>query len=175
MCNENACTPPNGRRLRKSETWVADSGLDTVELNCLALARHFILGMEYPEDPRILAQFEKAAERFGPRDAHAVSYAVCDLIRAIRQSRRSTFMFSNPNCRICQTILTAPERHLILALAAARQGRRGTAAVHVMLLCEGQPDQEVNTILRALAAMLPVAQKPAKPIRPSRMKWSTPK
>lgn len=60
-------------------------------------------------------------------------------------SSRSCFQYSNPRCQCCATIVTADERHLLQMVQHARAGRTSRVMSSAMLLCEGNPIEQVVT------------------------------
>ncbi|MEQ8429778.1 MAG: hypothetical protein RLN94_15105 [Roseovarius sp.] len=134
---------------------LASARLDRSERDCLALARRFFQLLANPDADDRQNAIERVAGSFGADHGLAVAWAMSDLLREIRQSRRSTFYFSNPDCPGCARLITEHERRLVAALAALRRGRRSAAHVEVMLLCEGNPDETVLDGLARLADLLP--------------------
>lgn len=144
-----------GPHLAQGERPVAGAGFDRVERDCLALARRFFQLMGNPDAPERQQAMERVAGKFGADHGLAVAWAMSDLLREIRTSRRATFYFSNPDCPGCARIMTEHERRLVTALAATRRRRRSAAHVEAMLLCEGNPDETVLEGLARLADLLP--------------------
>jgi hypothetical protein len=129
---------------------VADLGLDGFEQTALAIMRHFFASFAHPACQGWLRAARVAETCF---EAHAAGGRLLELlgvVQAMRLARRTPFAFSNPDCACCAMLLTPAERHLMLALQAARRGQRGVATAQALMLCEGAVTAD---LLDALAAL----------------------
>lgn len=147
---------PSGRLLAKGEQLLEHAGFDVAEKNVLRLTRAFILSMADRKNPRRNQNLQDATSRFDPEQADEITHAVVGLLGSVRKARQAPFFYSNPNCLNCRKILTEHERRLIEALAATRRGQRSKAYTQIMLICEGNPDDEVHHSMRRLADLLPL-------------------
>lgn len=116
----------------------------------LSVARHYFDAFARPEGQAWIAAVSKALELFGAKRGPEVSVAVLIAVQAMRQARRSTFRFSNPDCAICSAFATQHERSLMASLRAAARGRRDDAAAHAAILCEGN---DVRALVHALEVL----------------------
>ncbi|NUB44328.1 hypothetical protein GEU84_008035 [Fertoebacter nigrum] len=131
------------------------AGLDGFETGLLALLRHFCASFATPETQGWVLAFRIAVERWGPRDGPATGQALLAVAQAMRLTRRSVFVFSNPLCPGCRAVITPNERHMMRMIHAARRGRAGEARAEAMLLCEGQDTTHLLQAVEALAALFP--------------------
>ncbi|MCY4335857.1 MAG: hypothetical protein OXC60_14460 [Litoreibacter sp.] len=144
-----------GRSAKTNETPLASLGLDAQELICLDIARLFFNSFSVPGRHEWIRAFEVAEFGFDQREGPEIAMLVMKLLRAIRGSRKSVFMYSNRDCPCCRVIATEHERRFISALSQARRGHEKRAQLEMMLLCEGNETEEVMAWLRELSLALP--------------------
>lgn len=126
---------------------------------CLDIARLFFNSFSAPGRHDWIRAFDVAEFSFNQREGPEVAMLVMKLLRSLRGSRKSVFMYSNRDCPCCRGITTEHERRLITALSHARRGHEKRAQLEMMLLCEGNDTEEVMAWLRELSLALPSLQK----------------
>ncbi|QBF30461.1 hypothetical protein [Thalassococcus sp. S3] len=126
-------------------------------MSVLTTARFFFLSFSEPQSAGWLTAILSAETMFQRPDAALLTRQVLIVLQEMRQSRRSTFRFSNPRCTCCADIVTHDERHLIDTIRASRALDRSRAFSSAMLLCEGQEVGRVLTAAEALATSLRAA------------------
>jgi hypothetical protein len=142
------------RQPTSKEQSLAKADFDLMELECLALIRQQLAELAWVErclQTRGSAEWTRAHKT---QSDLAVTLGVARLLDTIRQSRTSTFVFSNPACPCCAAIVTEHEQRIINALSAARSDRRNRAVLEMMMLCEGNDIDPVMQSLDALALVL---------------------
>lgn len=132
------------------ECAVADLAPDPYELAALSVMRHLFSSFAAPSGHGWLAAAAEAEQRFRAFQPGERFFELLRVVQAMRRARRSPFQFSNPHCPPCAAVLTEAERHLMLALQAARRGRLGPSRTHAMLLCEGA---DVSAVVEAMGAV----------------------
>ncbi|MEM6595550.1 MAG: hypothetical protein AAF672_12245 [Pseudomonadota bacterium] len=144
-----------GRSTKTNETPLASLGLDAHELICLDIARLFFNSFSAPGHHDWIRAFEVGELGFNQKEGPEIAMLVMKLLRAVRGSRTSVFMYSNRDCPCCRGITTEHERRFITALAQARRGHEKRAQLEMMLLCEGNDTEDVMAWLRELSMALP--------------------
>lgn len=139
-----------GRQPDPKDCFVADLRLTLEEQIALTLARLFFQSFAGARSDGWVAAMAEAEARFGHRDGPIVAARLLAALQAIRQSRRSVFMFNSPACPGCAAIATEHERRMMRALSALRRGEVTAARAEIVMLCEGRGDDRV---LRALTAL----------------------
>ncbi|MBT8155186.1 hypothetical protein KMP13_15180 [Epibacterium ulvae] len=153
----DACSrSPNEKEQRMDQ-----SGADRDEVTCIQIARYYFNTFSNPHSQTWMRAFSTAEEHFDYSNGPVIASLVARVLDAVRQSRRSCFMFNNPACANCADILTEHERRLLTALSSLRRGGVERAELELMMLCEGNDTARVMMWLRELALALP--QLPARP------------
>ncbi len=151
-----ACT----RTPSDKEQRIAQSGADKDEITCIQIARYYFNTFSNPLSQTWMKAFATAEEHFDYCNGPVIASLVARVLDAVRQSRRSCFMFNNPACSNCADILTEHERRLLTALSSLRRGGVERAELELMMLCEGNDTARIMMWLRELALALP--QLPAR-------------
>ena len=136
------------------ESRVGALGLDAFELAALVIMRRFFASFADPASQGWLRAAQTAETCFGGDDPGARFLDLLRVVQAMRMARASPFRFASPDCARCAAILTATERHLMLAMQAARRGRRGAAEAQALMLCEGGDSAALMAALGALPPAL---------------------
>jgi hypothetical protein len=152
--------PQCGRPQKPKDTLLTDAGFDQVETLCLTLARLFFVTFATPASQSWMRAFQEAEQALPDLDGRSIGFQVLDVLKAIRSSRRSVFMYSNPDCPGCQRIVTEHEFRLISALSALRRDQKQYAQMQLMLLCEGNPTGVALSRMAQLARALPCVESP---------------
>ena len=76
------------------------------------------------------------------------------LIRAVRQSRRSNFRFSNPACPVCREYVSGHEEVLLRLLMGQLQGKLAAARACAIMICEGHDETDLIQAAGKLSAAL---------------------
>ena len=140
---------------RKNEQLLRDARFDDHELGCLDVSRLFFSTFATPDTHNWVRAIEFSEYVFDHKQGAVLATLLMKLIQAIRSSRTSVFVFSNPDCPGCSRILTEHERRLILAIASARRRRQERARIEMMMLCEGNDTGAVMLWLNELCLALP--------------------
>ncbi|WP_299970321.1 hypothetical protein [uncultured Roseobacter sp.] len=125
------------RNAARKEDLVENAGLDAREIACLGILRLFISTFAEPKSQNWMRALGQADDAFGIVEGPVIARRLILLLQAVRCSRRSVFMFSNPDCDGCARVLTEHERRLISAIQSFRLGRPEQAQLQLMMLCEG--------------------------------------
>ncbi|MCV6584212.1 MAG: hypothetical protein OIF47_01620 [Marinibacterium sp.] len=132
---------------------VEDCGFDTFETNLLEIARYVLLSFSAPESHAWIEAFRIAETRLTPPFGATIAHAMVITLNKMRVSRAGVFNYINPECTHCSGFITNEERYLFTALQAVRQGRRGVAETHCMLLCEGGDTGPLMAALERVAVL----------------------
>lgn len=143
------------RSPRAHEQLLRDTVFDDQERACLDVARLFFSSFAAPNHHNWVRAFEFAEHVFDHEKGPGMAMSILKVIQAIRTSRTSVFIFSNPDCPGCARILTEHERRLVIAVACARRERFENAQLELMMLCEGNDTSPIMTWLAELSAALP--------------------
>jgi hypothetical protein len=142
----------------------------------LVTARFFFLSFANPDAHGWMTALLGADDLFGRLSGKSelgaeIVRRTLAVVQDMRLSRRAVLRFSNPRCASCAQILTHDERHLIQMVQALRRGDRSVAASSAMLLCEGNPIDDLLSSARWLADGLgaPVASRPVGGFRSADM------
>ncbi len=78
---------------------------------------------------------------FGSDKGFAITIAIVNLVKALRDSRRSPFRFSNPGCPVCREMATPQKRLLLkimlhIANGRAAGARRPSRVAKAMTRCQ---------------------------------------
>jgi hypothetical protein len=138
----------------RHEYRVATLGLDAFELAALAIMRLIFASFADPASHAWLRAARAAETCFEDGDAGARFLDLLRVVREMRMARQTPFRFSNADCACCAGVVTEAERHLMLAMRAARRGDRGTANAQALMLCEGG---DTSGLLAALHDLPPAA------------------
>jgi hypothetical protein len=112
-------------------------GFDEFEIHVLEIARLFCLAFADPKSEAWIDALRHAEQVFPVPFGATIANAVLIALNDMRRSRTRMFTYTNPRCTDCVRHITDEERYLISALHSMRQGNRGVAETHCMLLCEG--------------------------------------
>ncbi len=145
--------------LSPTELLLADSGFDVIEYRLLAISRYFLVSYTKPQTAAWEIAFDLSCVDFGERDGPHVAMALVNLLRAMRESRKTTFHFNNPRCPQCAGRVCDCERHLIGAIKAARHRKIADVRMESLILCEGFDTEPLIMAINSLVALLP----PLKP------------
>jgi len=152
--NANSC----GREPGEKECTLVSLGLDRIEAQLLAIARHIFQSFATPGTQGWLNGLGRAEYAFcfdGPQ----LFARVVEVLQAVRMSRTSCFIFNSPMCPCCANVVTEHERRLILALAAMRRGQIGRVRTELMMLCEGAETGAVIHALMTLSRHMPTPEE----------------
>lgn len=126
-----------GRGLIGNERPLNELGFDHCEQAVLFIARYYFQSFAIPESQAWISALSEADRQFGTDDGARIATLILGYVQSVRVSRRSTFLFSTPECSGCSAIVTEHERRLISALGALRQLQPGRARMELLMLCEG--------------------------------------
>ncbi|MCR9135669.1 MAG: hypothetical protein NXI27_06735 [Alphaproteobacteria bacterium] len=130
-------------------------GLDACERALLDMVRHFLLAYTKHDHPHWETALELGSRYFGARNGPLTTFAVLDVIKALRTSRKTCFTFNNPRCGTCRNKLSDCERHLCRTLHFARNGERSRVRTEALILCEGFDTKALLAAVERLASLLP--------------------
>ncbi|WP_415918957.1 hypothetical protein [Tateyamaria sp. SN6-1] len=137
------------------EHLLEDAPYDQHEHICLGIARLYFSTFATPANHNWMRAIAFAENAFDHDSGANMATLVLRVIQAVRTSRTSVFMFSNPDCPGCARILSEHERRLVTTIACVRRGRHEMAQVEMMMLCEGNDTATVMAWLTELAMALP--------------------
>ncbi|MEY8828230.1 hypothetical protein AB9K34_07415 [Sedimentitalea sp. XS_ASV28] len=144
---------PCMRQLSDKESLVIHADLEPDDLNCLIVIRKFCQSFAPTGNGAWIDGFVTAEDMWGEKDGVRIAHRLMHVLQAMRESRSSVFSFSSPTCPVCSQILTEHERRLITAIRSARQGRPERAGLQLLMLCEGNPTDDVMEQLKSLATV----------------------
>lgn len=128
---------------------------DSVEQRVLDLMR-LIFSRRANALPRFAAKpADVARDHFGAEVGPLILQATEAVIQQMSLARRDTFHYTNPYCAGCADRLTAEEAHLLRIIKELRLGRRGSAMISGLMICEAEPIDPLIAAGAALAAQLP--------------------
>lgn len=139
---------------------VEDVGLDKTERNILQSIRLIATSYASPESQAWEWALDHLYEAFDQVDGPIIAYALTNVMRAMRRSRKSTFRFNNPFCPCCVHEVTAMEKHLMKAVQGARMGHAIVVHTETMMLCEGHSTEALILALDQLVDVLPSRSAP---------------
>lgn len=143
---------------------VSDAGFDAFEIGLLAVLRNFCTSFCAPQSQAWINAYGIATERWGIGDGPKAAQSLLSVAEAMRRSRPTTFVFSNPACLICREHITPNERQFMQVIHAARRGNTGVARTAAMMLCEGGDTQAFVQAAIAMAGLFPATDVPARMI-----------
>ena len=143
MTHDHSHTEENKSRL-------ADAGFDPVEQIVLHMARRYFLSYTDKARPHWETAMDYSVASFGPALGPGIAYHVMDVLRTMREARKTVFRFTNPCCKACAARLTDCERLLVGTISAARRGDRIRAQMDALIVCEGF---DTGPLLRAVARL----------------------
>ncbi|NJS39155.1 MAG: hypothetical protein HC783_09165 [Rhodobacteraceae bacterium] len=143
---------------------ISDTGLDGFEIGLLALLRHFCTSFSAPHSQAWMNAYCIATERWGINDGPKAAQSLLVVTEAMRRSRSTPFVFSNPTCLICREHITPNERQFMQAVHAVRRGNISVARTAAMMLCEGGDTDAFLQAAVAMAGLFPASDMPAGPI-----------
>ncbi|MEL6682063.1 MAG: hypothetical protein AAFQ09_05395 [Pseudomonadota bacterium] len=151
-----------GRCPDSKEILRIDAGLDFAEDHILTITRFFLQSFACPQSHAWLRAYDIAQTAFGDELGPVMAARLVDVLRSVREARRSVFHFNSPICDGCATIVSEHERRLMGALQAVRRGNAGRAQTELMMLCEGNNITQCLGAMTRLSLMLPMAQMQAE-------------
>ena len=141
-------------------THVSDTDLDAFEVGLLAVLRNFCTSFCAPQSQAWMNAYGIATERWGISDGPKAAHSLLTVAEAMRRSRPTVFVFSNPTCLICRAHITPNERQFMQVIHAARRGNIGVAQTAAMMLCEGGDTQAFVQAAIAMAGLFPATDVP---------------
>lgn len=144
----------------QQESYLSGACLDACECVVLDTVRHFLLSYTKNNHPHWETALELCDRHFGENYGPLTFASVLNMIRALRKSRKTCFLFNNPHCAGCRLKLTDCERLLFRTLYFARSGNRSKARMEALILCEGFDTDPLLTAMDRLASLLPNMQAP---------------
>ena len=155
----SGCNHPPSEAMR-----VSDTGFDAFEIGLLAVLRNFCTSYCAPQSQAWMNAYGIATERWGISDGPKAAQSLLAVAEAMRRSRPTMFVFSNPTCLICREHITANERQFMQVIHAARRGNIGVARTAAMMLCEGGDTQAFVQAAIAMAGLFPAVDVPGRMI-----------
>jgi hypothetical protein len=155
MKDHSVTSGANCRRHASSkDVALSQSGFGGIEIGCLTVVRRFCQSFAAGPQDSWMEGFLAAEEIWGRRLGPQIAHMLMRFLREVRQSRRSVFVFSAPDCPTCAQIITEHERRLISAIQFTRQGRPEQARLQLMMLCEGRSTHNIMQALDDLIFVL---------------------
>ncbi|MDX8354795.1 hypothetical protein [Cognatiyoonia sp. IB215182] len=151
-----------GRRPDQKEILRTDARFDYAEDHILTIARFFFQSFACPQSHAWLRASDIAQTAFGDEIGPIIAARLVDVLRSVREARRSVFHFNSPVCEGCAAIVSEHERRLMGALQAVCRGNAGRAQTELMMLCEGNNITQSLGAMTRLSLMLPLAQMQAE-------------
>ena len=143
---------------------VSDTGLDAFEISMLAVLRHFCTSFCTPQSHAWMTAYGIATERWGISDGPKAAQCLLAVAEAMRRSRPTMFVFSNPTCLTCRAHITPNERQFMQVIHAARRSNLGVARTAAMMLCEGGDTQAFVHAALTMAGLFPAMTLPGERI-----------
>lgn len=138
----------------KSDLFLADAGFDAIECRLLKIARFFLVAYTKPQTQAWELAFDMGCSGFGNSLGPHVSMEIVNVLRAMRESRKTNFHFNNPACPKCAERVTDCERHLVRTIKAVRSRRVADARMESLILCEGFDTEPLLEAVVRLAALV---------------------
>ena len=152
-----------------AESLFAHSGFDLIECRLLTISRYLLVSYAKPQTAAWEIAFDLSCVDFGECDGPLVAMALVNLLRAMRESRKTTFHFNNPRCPECAGRICDCERHLIGAIKAARNRKIADVRMESLILCEGFDTEPLILAIGGLIALLPTVKPVTVPARTARL------
>ncbi|MEM6621889.1 MAG: hypothetical protein AAF674_06635 [Pseudomonadota bacterium] len=149
----------------EKEVSATDAGLDGDERSVLEISRFYFMSFASPDSHAWMVAIGRARNRFAESAAPSIAVSILEAVQSMRCSRISTYIFNSPTCPCCSEILSEHERQFIGILVATRCQRRSEAHTHAMLLCEGNPVEDLLERMKSLARLLGPRSEPIEPAR----------
>lgn len=155
--------------LSQTEPLLVHAGFDSIECRLLTISRYFLVSYAKPHTSAWEIAFDLGCLDFGERDGPLVAMALVNLLRAMRESRKTTFHFNNPRCQECAGRICDCERHLMAAIRAARNRKIADVRMESLILCEGFDTEPLISAIDSLVALLPPVKPAAVSARTMRL------
>lgn len=133
---------------------VAEAGCSADHRSVLEIARLFFRSFAAPQSQSWVAAFPRAQQDFAGRAPERIAVCVLTAVQAMARARRSRFNFASPDCACCAQKLTEHERQFISVLMDLGAGRKSSARVNAMLLCEGAESGRFLSAMEDLGTVL---------------------
>lgn len=146
------------------ELALAETDYDFEEKAVLEVARFFWQSFAVPETQSWLLALQCAEDNFDHLGASNTGLLVLASVQSMRMSRVSCFQFNNPMCKGCASIVSEHERQFMNVFRAVREGSKGRALTHAMILCEGNDTELFISRMEELAIAISRANRLRKPI-----------
>ncbi|MEL6734315.1 MAG: hypothetical protein AAFO98_00315 [Pseudomonadota bacterium] len=143
-----------GHPKMKDDQDIEDLHFDETERFVLSLIRQFCLAYTQSPHPLWECAFDFACHNKGPKEGPAIAYAVLNVMRTMREARKSTFRYNNPGCSCCRKRVSNCERLLLNAFHLTRHGDRSSAQMELLMLCEGHDTRSVLTAMEQLTSLV---------------------
>jgi arginyl-tRNA--protein-N-Asp/Glu arginylyltransferase len=137
---------------------VADQNYDPVEHTTLETARIFFVAFTQPETQFWMHAYRYCERIYSTANGAVIAQATLGMLNAMRHTRPHTFNYTDPRCRHCSECLTAEERYLMESFRKIRLGKRTSARMSALLLCEGKDPSAFLDAASHLAAVLEAAR-----------------
>jgi len=129
--------PSNSDTRKTDDMAVAHLQFDDVENALLRIARHFFIAYSDHAQPHWETAFDLSQHHFGSVKGPAISFALLNVLRTMRTSRKTTFGFTNPHCSSCRHKISNCERLLLTTIQHMRNGEKAKAQMDALIVCEG--------------------------------------
>lgn len=139
----------------KKTTPASNAGFDGRDLVLLTVMRRFLLAYADPSKPYWETAMDFSVASFGHAWGPGMAYSIMDVLRKMREARRTVFAFMSPCCASCAAKTTDCERLLLQTISSMRRGDHARARMDALILCEGHDTD------RFLAAVSRLVAKPA--------------
>ncbi len=137
-----------------SLTALSELKLSAEEESVLTLVRNLFLNFADPGSQSWVRAVATTHSQFDASRAWPIFTSTLQMVMAMRNARRSAFVFSNPNCPNCAAFVTDNERQLLTVLRFARRDKTEAMQGHAFLLCEGNDTENYIFAVQNLASLL---------------------
>ena len=119
------------------EVPLEEAGFSETEMAILEVSRFYWQTFAEPSSQSWLFALQSAEERFGGAHGGELGLEILACVQSMRMSRKSCFRFNSSRCKDCAAFVSEHERQFMNVFISLRDGNRGAALTHAMILCEG--------------------------------------
>ncbi|MEM7269394.1 MAG: hypothetical protein AAF401_09085 [Pseudomonadota bacterium] len=145
---------PQPARHAEQDMPLAECGFDPFEETTLRIARYFFQSFASPESRGWCAAFEMAEQSYPAPFGATIAMALARALEVLRNSRKTGFVYINPECPACAGTITQEERHLLSVLRAVRAGKRSEAQANAVMVCQGASHEELVASFERLCLII---------------------
>ena len=133
---------------------VDSCGFEESEIQMLELVRYFCMSFAEPNSYGWETAMDRAEQTFGEEAGARIACGIARLLRSVRDSRSSTFEFTNASCKACSKRIRPAELNVMRLIRGARTGDRAQLETAALILAEGNPAHTLLDTARSVARVL---------------------